>query len=71
VLAGVVVAELLDHADREREHAVALLEPVDGPQQVLDPLHRVPRSAAVTRLGCGRGREAGKTRVRVSTRPKR
>jgi hypothetical protein len=30
VLAGLVVAELLGHADREAEHAVPLLELVDG-----------------------------------------
>src|SRR5919197_143566 len=39
VLAGLVVADLLDHADGEPEHAVALLEPVEGPQGALDPLH--------------------------------
>jgi hypothetical protein len=31
VLAGLVVAVLLDHADREAEHAMALLEPVECP----------------------------------------
>jgi hypothetical protein len=31
VLTGLVVAELFDHADREPEHAVLLLKPIDGP----------------------------------------
>jgi hypothetical protein len=43
VLAGLVVAVLLDHPDREAEQAVPLLEPVGGPQQPLDPLHHTPR----------------------------
>ncbi len=46
VLAGLVVAELLGHPEREPEHRVALLEPVQRPQQPLDPRHRRPQSRA-------------------------
>jgi hypothetical protein len=46
VLAGLVVAELLDHADRHGEEAVALLEPVGGPEEPLDVSSHHPLRAA-------------------------
>ena len=47
MLAGLVVAELLGHADRHGQKGVPLLEPVGGPKDPLDASTHHPVRAAV------------------------